>query len=221
MKSKKEKDLKHSASVRTMKSENLTNNRKLNILIVGVGGQGALTTAAIIARAAMKEGLNVLTAETHGMAQRGGSVEVHVRIGDVRSPLIPEGGADIVIALEPSEAIRYSRFLNSSTVILLNSRKIIPPSVSVGIAKYPELHEIVRWLGKVTKRIHVVNASEIAEKAGNVLATNVVVVGMLLGLLNVPLRYESVEEAVKEVLPERIIEMNLQALKMGYESVKG
>ena len=196
------------------------NSRKLNILIVGVGGQGALTTAAIIARAAMKEGLNVLTAETHGMAQRGGSVEVHVRIGSVKSPLIPEGGADIVIALEPSEALRYSRFLNSNTVIILNSRKIIPPSVSTGMATYPELHEITRWLKKIAKRIHVVNASEIAEKAGNVLATNVVVVGMLLGLLDVPLTYESVENAVKEVLPERIVEMNLKAMKMGYEAVR-
>ncbi|MEM0331318.1 MAG: 2-oxoacid:acceptor oxidoreductase family protein, partial [Archaeoglobaceae archaeon] len=81
---------------------------ELNILVVGVGGQGALTTAHLIARSAMKAGLNVLVAETHGMAQRGGSVEVHVRIGDVHSPLIPDCGADIVLALEPSEALRYA-----------------------------------------------------------------------------------------------------------------
>ncbi len=189
---------------------------KLNILIVGVGGQGALTTAAIIARAAMKSGFNVLTAETHGMAQRGGSVEVHVRIGDVRSPLIPEGSADIVIALEPCEVLRYARFLNPNTTILLNTRKIIPPSVSVGGQRYPELQEIVELVGTVTKKVITVNASDIAEDVGNILATNVVVVGMLAALKDVPLSLDVLEEAVKEVLPDKIVDMNIEALRRGY-----
>ncbi|MCX8172289.1 MAG: 2-oxoacid:acceptor oxidoreductase family protein, partial [Archaeoglobaceae archaeon] len=103
---------------------------ELNILVVGVGGQGALTTAHLIAHSAMRAGLNVLVAETHGMAQRGGSVEVHVRIGEVSSPLIPELGADVVLALEPSEALRYAKYIKSDTKIILNSRKIIPPSVT-------------------------------------------------------------------------------------------
>ncbi len=193
---------------------------KLNVLVVGVGGQGALTTAGIIARAAMKAGLNVVTAETHGMAQRGGSVEVHVRIGDVRAPLIPIGCADVMIALEPSEALRYAKFLNDKSVVVLNTRKIVPPSVTSGLAKYPELDEIISELKKVAGKIIAVNASEIAEKAGSILATNVVVVGMLLAYFDMPFGYEHVEEVIREVMPEKVVELNLKALKMGYEAAK-
>jgi indolepyruvate ferredoxin oxidoreductase beta subunit len=189
---------------------------RLNIVVVGVGGQGALTTSGIIARAAMRAGLNVVTAETHGMAQRGGSVEVHVRIGDVRAPLIPEGGADVMIALEPAEALRYAKFLNKNTLVILNTRKIIPPSVTAGTAKYPELDEIIGELRKVTPRVIPVNASEIAEKAGSVLATNVVVVGMLFGYYSMPFGIEQVEEAIRETMKSKIVDLNLKALKMGY-----
>ncbi len=187
---------------------------ELNILVVGVGGQGALTTAHLIARAAMKAGMNVLVAETHGMAQRGGSVEVHVRIGDVMSPLIPDCGADIVLALEPSEALRYSRYLNENSTIILNSRKIVPPSVTVGVARYPHMEEIIESLRKITNRIHVVNASEIAEKAGDIVAANVVIVGMMLSILDLPFSLEHVEEVIKETIVNP--ELNLRALKIGY-----
>ncbi|WP_290595742.1 MULTISPECIES: indolepyruvate ferredoxin oxidoreductase subunit beta [unclassified Archaeoglobus] len=193
---------------------------KLNIVIVGVGGQGALTTSGILARAAMRAGLNVITAETHGMAQRGGSVEVHVRLGDVKAPLIPEGGADVMIALEPSEAIRYAKFLNNKSVVILNTRKIIPPSVTAGTGTYPELDEILAELRRITPRVIAVNASEIAEKAGNILATNVVVVGMLLGYFPMPFKLEHVEEVIREVMPDKIVDLNLKALKMGYEATK-
>jgi len=186
----------------------------LNILVVGVGGQGALTTAHLIARAAMKAGMKALVAETHGMAQRGGSVEVHVRIGDVMSPLIPDCGADVVLALEPSEALRYSRYLNENSTILLNSRKIVPPSVTVGIARYPTMEEIIESLRRITDRIHVVNASEIAEKAGDIVATNVVIVGMMLSILDLPFSVEQVEEVIKETVVNP--ELNIRALKMGY-----
>ena len=189
---------------------------RLNIVVVGVGGQGALTTSGIIARAAMKAGLNVVTAETHGMAQRGGSVEVHVRIGDVKAPLIPEGGADVMIALEPAEALRFAKFLNRNSLVILNTRKIIPPSVTAGSATYPDLDDIISELRKITPRVIPVNASEIAEKAGNVLATNVVVVGMLFGYYRMPFGIEHVEEAIKETMKSKIVDLNLKALKMGY-----
>lgn len=193
---------------------------ELNILLVGVGGQGILTTSAILARAALKEDVNVITAETHGMAQRGGSVEVHVRFGEVYAPLIPFGGADVVISLEPVEAARYARYLNEKTFILLNSRSIIPPIVSSGLAKYPKLGEILAKLKEVTSNIRVVEASKIAEEvAGSIQSTNVVIIGMLARLVKLPFSYQAIEEAVREVLPERLHEKNLKALKAGYESV--
>jgi indolepyruvate ferredoxin oxidoreductase beta subunit len=193
---------------------------KVNILLVGVGGQGILTTSGIIARAALKAGVNVVTAETHGMAQRGGSVEVHVRLGDVHSPLIPYAGADVVVALEPVEAARYAQYINENTLVILNNRTIVPTTVSAGLATYPKFEDILATLEKITKKIKVVEASKIAnEVAGTVQATNVVVIGMLLKLIDLPIDYGKFEETVKEVFPERLREANLKALKAGYEAV--
>jgi len=193
---------------------------KLNILIVGVGGQGALTTAAIIARAAMRAGLNVITAETHGMAQRGGSVEVHVRLGDVKAPLIPDGGADVAVVLEPSEILRYAKYLNEKTLVILNDRQVIPPLVSAGLGKYPSLEEVVESIRGITQNVMVVSASKIAEELGNVQAANVVVIGMLLAYAKMPFSYEQVEDALKEVLPEKLWDINLKALNIGFKSVQ-
>lgn len=187
---------------------------KLNILVVGVGGQGAITTAHLIAKSAIKAGFNAITAETHGMAQRGGSVEVHVRIGDVLSPLIPEGSADILLALEPAESLRYARYLSRKTQVVLNSRKIIPPSVTVGLGKYPELDDIVENLRKVVKKIYIVPASEIAIQVGDIVTANVVMVGILLALFDLPFKLHHAEEVIKDTM--RDSEMNLRALKMGY-----
>lgn len=192
---------------------------RLNILIVGVGGQGALTTAAILARAALKSKINVLTAETHGMAQRGGSVEVHVRMGKVFSPLIPLCDADVMIALEPSEALRYSNYLNENSKVILNSKAIIPPSVTTGKAEYPDLDTIINELKKITNDVHVVDASSIAEELGAIQATNVVVIGMLAKLVDLPINYETLEDSLKEVLPEKLHEINLKALNAGYNAV--
>lgn len=188
---------------------------KLNILVVGVGGQGALTTAHLIARAAMKAGLNVITAETHGMAQRGGSVEVHVRIGEVRSPLIPEGSANIVLALEPVEALRYARYVGKKTVVIMNSRKIVPPSVTVGLGSYPELEEIVEKLRSIADKVLLVPATDLALKLGDIVVSNVVIVGALLSLTNLPFKIEHVEEVIKETMKNS--DINLKALRMGYE----
>jgi len=190
---------------------------KLNVLLVGVGGQGILTSAAILARAALKAGVNVITAETHGMAQRGGSVEVHVRFGNVKAPLIPLGSADVMIALELVEALRYTHYLNENSTIILNTREIIPPSVTVGTAEYPSIDEIINRLKEITEKIYVVEASSVAEKIGSIQSTNVVVLGMLSKILDLPFGYEKLEEAVKEVLPEKLHEVNLKALKAGYD----
>lgn len=190
---------------------------KLDILLVGVGGQGILTTSNILARAALKAGVNVVTAETHGMAQRGGSVEVHVRLGDVYAPLIPVGGADYAISLEPVEILRYTQYLNEDTTVILNDRPIVPPSVSAGLGRYPEINEILEALKDITKNVKLVSASKIAEEvAGTIQATNVVVVGMLARLADLPFDYEILEEVVKEFFPERLVESNLKALKAGY-----
>ncbi len=191
----------------------------MDIVIVGVGGQGILTSSMILAKAAMKAGLNVLTSEVHGMAQRGGSVEVHVRIGDVLSPLIPLGSADVMIALELAEALRYARYLNEDSVVIVNTRPIIPITVTLGIAKYPDTEVVLGKLKEITPHVYPVNASEIAERLGAIQATNVVVLGMLAKLVELPFSYEELEEAVKDVLPPKLHDLNLKALKAGYDAV--
>ena len=189
---------------------------EVNILLTGVGGQGILTSSMILARAAMNSGKNVLTAETHGMAQRGGSVEVHVRIGDVLSPLIPHGSADYVVSLELSEVLRYAKYYGEKTVAIVNTGRIVPPSVSRGEAEYPgedKVGESLSWL-----KLHLINASEIAEKAGNVQATNVAILGSFCKVSGV-FTLKELEKAVMDVLPEKLHDVNLKALKMGYEAV--
>jgi len=189
---------------------------RLDILLVGVGGQGILTSAAILARAAINSGINVLTAETHGMAQRGGSVVVHVRFGDVKSPLIPYGSADFMVALEPVEALRYTQYCSEKTKAIVNTRPIYPPSVSRGEAEYPSL-DVVRqklsWLSK----LYFINATQLAEKAGNAQATNVVVLGALCKVSSIEAK--EVERAITDVLPGKLHEVNLKAFRLGYEAL--
>lgn len=188
---------------------------KVNVLIVGVGGQGVLTTSGILARAGMYEGVNVVSAETHGMAQRGGSVEVHLRFGDVKAPLIPYGLADFIASLEPVEILRYGQYMNENTITLINTRPISPPSVSTGDARYPSMDEILERVEGVSKHVYLINASEIAEKLGNIQAANVVMAGALIGL-GLPVSLESVERAIQDVMPEKIRELNLRALREGH-----
>ncbi len=189
---------------------------EINVLLTGVGGQGILTSSMILAKAAMNSGKNVLTAETHGMAQRGGSVEVHVRIGDVLSPLIPLGSADYVLSLELSEVLRYASYYGEKTKAIVNTGKIVPPAVSRGEASYPELEDVVNSLSWLD--LYLVNASEIAEKAGNAQATNVAILGSFCRISRV-FTLEELERAVMEVLPEKLHDVNLRALRMGYEAV--
>ena len=188
---------------------------KLDIIIVGVGGQGILTCSMILAKAAMNANLNVITSEIHGMAQRGGSVEVHVRIGDVLSPLIPIGDADIMIALEPVEALRYAKYLNEDSLVILNTRPVIPVTVTLGNANYPSINEIVEKLNEITTKVVPVDASAIAEKLGSIQSTNIVILGILAKLAELPFDYKHLEQAIREILPPTIHDINLRAFKEG------
>ena len=205
-----------SALIKRTNSGDNVRNGKLDILLLGVGGQGILTSAAILGKAAVNSDINVIGAETHGMAQRGGSVEVHIRLGDVYSPLIPVGGADAAISLEPVEALKYSKYFNENTKIILNSRKIIPLSVSTGGFEYPSVEKIKSILEKMVSEIYSFDATAIAEIAGSERATNVVMIGALSKLVNLPFTIEELENAVRQVLPEKHHKMNIKALRAGY-----
>ncbi len=188
----------------------------MDVVVVGVGGQGILTFSNILARASMNAGINVITSEVHGMAQRGGSVEVHVRIGDVHSPLIPFGSADVMVALEPVEALRKAEYVGKRTLVIVNTKPIIPISVTLGLANYPKVEDVLKSMGELARDVVSLNAFDIAKKAGDVRCVNVVMLGAFVKRTEL-FTLEDIERAVREVLPERVHDVNVRALRLGYE----
>ncbi len=188
------------------------------MLIAGVGGQGILLISNILGRAAILQGYRVRGSEVHGMAQRGGSVVAHVRIGDVHSPLIPEGEADYLIALEPLEALRYLNYLREGCKALI-STFMIPPALSAGkIGAYPKLDDIIEYLSRYAD-VYPVDAFSLAKKAGSALTMNVVMLGAL-SKLGFPLPEEALIQAMLSLVPEKTREMNLKAFELGKSAVK-
>jgi indolepyruvate ferredoxin oxidoreductase beta subunit len=184
-----------------------------NILIVGVGGQGTLLTSRIIADVAVQLGYDVKVSEIHGMAQRGGSVVSQVRYGDkIYSPIIKKGDADIILAFEKLEAARWLDYLKPEGMVIINNERVNPLPVMSGKAKYPDdIHEKVASLVPETV---VIDATAIAEQCGNVRAANVVLVGVLSRLMNIP--SGEVQKAITRLVPAKALDINLKAFQEGF-----
>ena len=193
------------------------NNRKVDLLITGVGGQGAILASDIIGKFAIAAGLPIRAAETHGMAQRGGSVVNHIRIGEDLGSMIPKKGADLMLALEPMETVRYVEFLKDGGVIIVNTQPVIPVTVTSGLAKYPDVSEILDVLSE-KYIVKAFNADELAFEAGSRLAMNVAMVGAVSGYLPIP--KETLIESVKALVPQKTIEVNVRAFEMGRRKVE-
>lgn len=183
-----------------------------NILIVGVGGQGALLVSTIIAEAAIRSGLDVRTNEVHGMAQRGGSVLAQVRYGEkVHSPLVWEGTADVIIALEEAEALRHAHFLKEGGLAVVSTQRIIPVTVSSGKAKYPA--DIEERLARAFPRLVLVDALGVAHGEGNAKAANVVTLGAAArGMPELAAQWAAALEAC---VPEKHRDLNTRAFTAG------
>ncbi len=168
-----------------------------------------ITLASIIANAAMIKGVNAIVAETHGLSQRGGTVIVHVRLGDVEAPLIPPKGADVILAMELMEALRYKYYLKEGGVIVANDYIIPPPLPDV---KVPSRDEILSRLGKV----HLVRATDLALKLGDVRVANVILLGKALSL-NVFKNFISSDEVLRalRLMWPKAFEINKKALEVG------
>ena len=191
--------------------------KKLDLLITGVGGQGAILASDIIGKAAVISGLPIRAAETHGMAQRGGSVVNHIRLGTDLGSMIPKKSADIMLALEPMEAVRYLDFLKDGGVIIVNTQTVIPVTVTSGLAKYPDVQEILDVLSE-KYIVKAFNADELAYEAGSRLAMNVAMVGAVSGYLPIP--KEVLLESVKALVPQKTVEINIRAFEMGRRKVE-
>ncbi len=196
---------------------NQAKKQKFDLLITGVGGQGAILASDIIGKAAVAAGLPIRAAETHGMAQRGGSVVNHIRIGEDFGSMIPNKGADLMLALEPMEAVRYLDFLKDGGIVIVNTQPVLPITVTSGLAKYPDVQEILDVLSE-KYIVKAFNADELAYEAGSRLAMNVAMVGAVSGYLPIP--KDTLLENVKALVPQKTIEVNIRAFEMGRKKVE-
>lgn len=198
----------------------ITDVKELNIILGGVGGQGIILMSELLGHAAVQDGLDIQGSEVLGMAQRGGSVFSNIRIGgNICAPLTPQGKCDILVAVEPSEVLRYLSELSKSSLVIINTREVKPYTVSIGQSGYPAMDAILEKVRKVTDKIITMDATEIAEKAGNLLTANTVMLGALFGSGRMPVSIETMKELLKHRVPAHASEANLNAFELGYETV--
>ncbi len=194
--------------------------KEFNIMFTGVGGTGVLTAARILASAALTEGQNVRMGEIHGMAQRGGAVNCTIRIGEnVHGPIIPTGKADLLLSVEPVEALRNVNRIMPSGTIIVGEYQITPTGVLLGRYEYPTDEVILQDLAKFAKVI-TFDAATLAQESGGILTMNTVLIGAVIGLNLLPIKEETVISAIKEILPNRYHAMNIDALKKGKNAQK-
>ncbi len=187
-------------------------NKTINIMIVGVGGQGSLLASRLLGNVLLNEGFDVKVSEVHGMSQRGGSVVTYVRFGEkVYSPVIDKGQADYIISFEKLEAARWMSYLKKDGKIIVNTQEIDPMPVIVGAANYPE--QIIEQMEQLGVCVIPIDAFHLAEQAGSVKAVNLV----LMGVLSKYLQFEPEvwEKAILECIPEKFLELNQKAFALG------
>jgi len=190
----------------------------LDVVFSGVGGQGVVVLSDIYCEAAMLDGFDVAKAEIHGMAQRGGSIVAFARIGSkVESPLIETGKADVIVGFEVLETTRSLPMLKKNGKVIVNMKHIPPNSNVIGAKprKTEELMELLRYKAKV----YEVDGVGIAQKLGNLLVVNTILLGALSALQEIPVKKESFEQAIAGKIKERFINLNLKAFQLGRESV--
>ncbi|MDP8210295.1 MAG: indolepyruvate oxidoreductase subunit beta [Candidatus Stygibacter australis] len=184
---------------------------KQDIILAGVGGQGILTIAAIIGQAALDNGLNMKQAEVHGMSQRGGDVQSHLRISDaaIYSDLIAKGACDMIISVEPMEALRYKNYLSKDGWLISNSTPF------KNIPNYPEMEDVEKEIKSLGNHV-LLNADQIAKDLGSARAMNIVMLGAATKYLSIP--YKSFEAALQTIFGrkgQKIVDMNVKALAAG------
>lgn len=187
-----------------------------SMLLVGVGGQGTILTAKVLAAGLMKTGYDVKMSEVHGMSQRGGSVSTQVHWGEkVNSPVIGKGAADIIVAFEKMEAVRYADYLKPEGIVIVNDYEIASSSIAAGLCEYPEgcLEAMQNSF-----KCYVVKAEEISESLGNSKCMNIVLFGSLVKALDMD-RMADWEEVISETVPEKFRELNLEAYRAGLAAV--
>lgn len=189
-----------------------------NIILAGVGGQGILLAAEILGTAAVNSGHNVRVSELHGMAQRGGSVISHVRIGEeALAPTVLEGTADLIVGFEPMETLRNINFasLERKTTILVN----IKPFKITGKG-YPQLDKILTQINRFSANIKKINAMTLAKKAGAEVTQNIVMLGALATIKGIPMNASAIKKAMQELVPAKYLDVNNRSFELGISSIQ-
>jgi indolepyruvate ferredoxin oxidoreductase beta subunit len=189
-----------------------------NVIITGVGGQGNVMASRVLAGMLVSAGFVVTIGETFGMSQRGGSVMSHLRVSStsVLSPQIPQGGADIIIALEPVEALRVlTRYGNPDVAVLANSRMVYPMGVITGDFTYPSLDEVKSMLGKLSAKNWLIDATSIAVDLGNPILSNIIMIGALVGTSLLPIDRRAFEKEIAKSMSADKRQINLIAFDTG------
>lgn len=189
------------------------------VYLTGVGGQGTLLATMVLAEAAIQAGHNALASEVHGMAQRGGVVESTVMIGDIRSPIISDGEADVLLGFEPVETYRAMRKCSAVTVVVSNTVPITPYGVAIGKGAYPDIERLFGFIQSRVKQLITLNAQALGEQAGALLAANIVMLGALAGIGALPVPKEAFEETIRTKTKEKFVETNLRAFELGFAAL--
>ncbi len=190
----------------------------LNIIMAGVGGQGNVMASRVLANMLSLKGYRVTIGETFGMSQRGGSVMSHLRVSETStwSPQIPKGRADILIALEPVEAVRVMRaYGNSGVKVLVNTRAIHPVGVIAGDSEYPPLEKIEGALRELTPYVWMLDATEEATKLGNPILSNIIMIGAVSGLNLLPVGMAEFKSVIRDFFPQKLLDVNRRAFEIG------
>lgn len=197
------------------------NSNTINIVISGVGGQGVLTLAEILAKTALSQSHNVRVGEIHGMAQRGGHVVCTVRIGeDAYGPIIDAGTAHLLVGFEPIETLREIETVVDNACVLMNTHVQYPVAVSMGQAEYPKHQNIVAGIKKFTNRLIEIDATRLAIDAGSSRSLNMVMFGGLIATGIVPVSEENAINEIRNAFAKRFEGVNTKAFKLGQEAVQ-
>lgn len=194
-------------------------NRKTSIVLTGVGGQGVITAANILGKAAVRAKTNVYVSEVHGMAQRGGAVNCTVRLGNVSGPLVAAATADVIVSLEPVEALRNIMYANKKTKIITDINPVVPFTVSVGGEKYPNLDDVYKEI-QSRAILFKIDALKIAKDSGAAITKNIVMLGALAAADVLPFKSDVLLETILENIPVKYKDINKKAFNGGMKALK-
>ena len=190
------------------------------IVVIGVGGQGNLLATNLLGEAALSLGMPVVASEIHGMAQRGGIVESAVLLGNISSPIISPGESDVFLSFEPLETLRGLNKCNRKTVVITNTRSMQPFTAALGKGVYPPLEEMMSLIKAKIDKVIAFDGSALAEKAGNPLSLNMVMLGALIGSETIPITAADMKETISTSTKKAFLESNLKAFDLGFAAVQ-